>query len=68
MHLYSTFSTSIFALYKILQGDFWPGCIEQFTIFETKFEGATNLRILENRPEHKKNFNWKQVEGAIIKL
>ena len=49
-------------------GDFWPGCIEQFTIFETKFEGATNLRILENRPEHKKNFNWKQVEGAIIKL
>ena len=35
-------------------GDFWPGCIEQFTIFETKFEGATNLRILENRPEHKK--------------
>lgn len=67
LHLYSTFSITICSLQNFA-GDFWPGCIEQFTIFETKFEGATNLRILENRPEHKKNFNWKQVKGAIIKL
>lgn len=66
MHLYSTFSISICSL-QTFAGDFWPGCIEQFTIFETKFEGAINLRILGKRLDHK-SFNWKQVESAIIKL
>ena len=67
MHLYSTFSISIFALYKILQGTFGQVALSNLQ-FLKQTNCATNLRILENRPEHKKNFNWKQVEGTIIKL